>query len=430
MTTGAIILGVILVVVQLTLPRKWAFAPLLFAAAHTSQTEALGDLTTVRLVLITGILRGLVATPKLLIRRAPLDLPFLAFFLVAIVSSFAHSADADNPLKFRLGFAGSILFTYGYCKLLLPERDLYKQIALVLVLALTPLAALLAIEQRTGKNLYSAVGAKREDTLNRAGRNRAMGPFGTPILAGTVGAVAFPLFLPLFRTRRTVGLIGAASAVVIVGASASSGPIGTLAIGTFGAAVWKWRRHLRLGMVAGALLLSAYPILKGKGPWHVLTSIDLVGGSTGWHRAKLIDNAFLHFGEWWFAGTDYTAHWMPYRLPQNPNHCDLTNYFIHIGVIGGVPLLVCLLWIVYRSFKLLNNQSSSQAGDSDLFQVWCSTCALAAFCISALTISYYDQVYVFFYLLISATQVIPISARTSSQLAPVPQTRTSLPFIR
>ena len=149
--------------------------------------------------------------------------------------------------------------------------------------------------------------------------------------------------------------------------------------------------------------------------WYLIALVDFVGGSTGWHRSYLIDTAIDHISEWWLFGTDYTRHWMPYGLPSIPEHCDLTNYYIHLGVIGGLPLLICLCFIIYRTFRALNILFNRGI---DIFPVWCYTSLFITHSVAFLTISYFDQTFVLFYAplgMISA--IVEISDNSSHESA-------------
>ena len=36
--------------------------------------------------------------------------------------------------------------------------------------------------------------------------------------------------------------------------------------------------------------------------WALIQRIDIVGGSSGWHRYELIDQCIKHFSDWWLMG--------------------------------------------------------------------------------------------------------------------------------
>ena len=91
---------------------------------------------------------------------------------------------------------------------------------------------------------------------------------------------------------------------------------------------------------------------------------------------------------------------MPYGLAAVPEHCDLTNYYIHLGVTSGLPLALCLLMIQWKSFKMLGNGLKRTAGTPDEYWYWCLASAFFAHGVTFLSISYFDQMYVFFWVLV------------------------------
>ncbi len=148
--------------------------------------------------------------------------------------------------------------------------------------------------------------------------------------------------------------------------------------------------------------------------------MDFVGGSTGWHRAYLIDMAVQHLDEWWMFGSDSTRHWMPYGLLAVPEHCDLTNYYIHLGVMAGMPVVITLIAIQWKSFRIIGQRMSElrKSNSPDEFWLWCLGSALFAHAITFLSISYFDQIYVFFWGLIGGLMgfVVSNAPRETSSL--------------
>lgn len=414
--------SVALVIAQFTLPRRLAFLPLLIAACHTPYYATLGgQFNAVRLVLFAGLMRASVSGLIDWNPRKPLDLIMAVWSGIALLSAFGH--ETGNPFIYRAGLVLNVFGTYLYGRCYLRERSDFIMLARCLVVVLLPLAALLTIEAATGTNGYSGFGTRFDFAITRDEQNRAMGPFGTPILAGTMGAICFPLFVALWREHRRAAVLGFLATFAIVSASASSGPIGTLLLAGGALFLWKWRASLGRVKLAIAVLLILIQLYRERSVWYLISLIDFVGGSTGWHRSRLLDSAINHLGEWWFMGTDYTRHWMPYGLPSVPDHCDLTSYYVHLGVIGGLPLTLALIAILWRSFSLLGRRMRQlRAADSPHeFLLWCAGSALFAHTLTFFTISYFDQLYVFFYMLIAAVPILvraPAPAKSPRVTAP------------
>ena len=138
--------------------------------------------------------------------------------------------------------------------------------------------------------------------------------------------------------------------------------------------------------------------------YYIIARINLVGGSTGWHRSALIESAFNHLQEWWFAGTDYTRHWMPTGVSWSPDHTDITNHYIQMGVIGGLPLMFLFIAILVKGFSFVGQTvgQSSDLPSETRFMVWALGSALFTHAATFISVSYFDQSYLFIYMTLAA----------------------------
>jgi hypothetical protein len=213
--------------------------------------------------------------------------------------------------------------------------------------------------------------------------------------------------------------------LTMVVASSSSGPQIALLAGVFGLICWRWRywtRQLRIAAVAGYILLDL--IMKAPA-YYLIARIDLAGGSTGWHRAHLIEMSIKHLNEWWFAGTDYTRHWMPTGVSWSPEHTDITNYYIQMGVWGGLPLVALFVWFLWHGFKAVG-MATWMIDPWDPFQaffIWAIGASLLAHAATAIAVSYFDQSFLFLYTAVAAavsvhTAVIAAVAIPAAEHAP------------
>jgi hypothetical protein len=134
--------------------------------------------------------------------------------------------------------------------------------------------------------------------------------------------------------------------------------------------------------------------------WFLIARIDFAGGSTGFFRAALISSTIDHFREWWLVGTNYTRHWMPTGVSWSPDHTDITNYYISMGVIGGMPTLISFVLIIIVSFRELSKSLRLflQKSFKENIIVWTLGATLFAHIFTFLSIAYFDQLVVFWYL--------------------------------
>ncbi len=394
-----------LILLQVSLPKRYAFVPLLIAAFNIGNVEFMGELTIVRALIIVGLIRGVATGSRPIDTSNGIDRLFLLFAFFALLSAAFHPEAPYNPYNERIGLVLNVLgsFLYGRCYLIGEEP--LKRLAMGSLIALLPLALMLTLEVSTGKNYYYGhFGARRAAAMFRDGF-RASGPFAHSILAGTSGAVTIALFVPFWNMKRKLAILGIIGCLLIVIASNSSGPIAATGF-TFGLIyLWRKRQYVSKAKWAVVWCIIIMSLYMNRPFYYIIDSIDFTGGSTGWHRARLIEMSIEHLGEWWMFGTDYTRHWMPTGVSWNTNHTDLTNYYIHLGVMGGLPLTFLLIAIIVFSTKKLLNQVFTLESENrmpEAFTAWCALAALGAHTSSFISISYFDQMYVLFYLLIAS----------------------------
>lgn len=390
-----------LVLAQIFLPRRYAFAPLLISACHVGTIEFLGELSLPRLLVLVGLGRAATSGDFRFSFSNAVDRCAVAFAVAALLTAGTH--DTDHNFYFtNIGLILNVCGSYLYGRAYLQGIDWWRDLARVSVIVAVPLALLMAYEVSAGENPYSVLGINSGGVHFRDGEIRARGPFRHSILGGTAGAVLLPLCLILWREQRVLAMVGILASLTIVVTSTSSGPI--VAALAAGGLVWCWRKREHLPKLKWAipLVVIALSLYMNRPFYYIIDSIDFTGGSTGWHRARLIEMGIEHLDEWWLAGTDFTRHWMPTGVSWNPDHTDITNYYLHLGVIGGLPLMlsiVAMIWFAFRSlFRFIPLDSDvHRPGD---FALWCLGCSLAAHALSFVSISYFDQMYVIFYLLV------------------------------
>ena len=401
MNTAFLVIAAILVPAQIFLPRRYAFAPLLISACHVGTIEFLGDLSLPRLLVLVGLGRAVMTGNFRFSFSNVIDRCFVAFALAAMLTAGAHDTDYNFHVS-NLGLILNVCGSYLYGRAYLEGAGWWRDLACVSVIVALPLAILMTYEVASGENPYSVLGITSGGVSIRDGEIRARGPFRHAILAGTAGAVLLPLCMILWRDKRVLAMVGIAASLTVVFTSTSSGPIAAALAA--GGLVWCWRKRAHIPKLKWAvpLCIIALSLYMNRPFYYIIDSIDFTGGSTGWHRARLIEMGIEHLDEWWLAGTDHTRHWMPTGVTWNPDHTDITNYYLHLGVIGGLPLmlsLVAMVWFSFRSLSRFIRLDRGILGPED-FALWCLGCSLAAHALSFISISYFDQMYVFFYLLI------------------------------
>jgi len=163
------------------------------------------------------------------------------------------------------------------------------------------------------------------------------------------------------------------------------------------------RRGILLTFIALALMMNA-PV------WYLIGRLSELVGGTGWYRSFVIQAAIEHFNEWWLIGTSRTVHWSPWAenvLYSSSDMMDITNDYIMQGLNGGLLMLGLFLAIIVRCFKtiggLLHHGTNPPIHEKLL---WGLGVAVAAHCMSFISVSYFDQIKVFWFWLLAAIAAV------------------------
>lgn len=331
-------------------PRRYALVPTLVLVCFVGSTQriviATLDFNFLRLMVLVGWTRVILRGEYAGWRWKRLDSVVLAWAICStVVATMLHS-NFESFIT-RLGLLYDAVGLYFLVRILVRgfcDLRTFAQWAAIISL---PVAIAFLIEQSTGRNMFASFGGVAEITTIRDGRMRCRGPFLHPIIAGSFWAALMPLMAALWWYRgwnRFLALLGIAGAMVVVITCSSATPLGGVIAGVIAATLFplrRWIACLRWGTVLGLLVLQLFmtnPI------WHLLARVQLVSGSTGWYRYKLIDEFFRNINEWWLIGTETYSSWWEYGFDA------VTNEYIFQGVEGGLLTLCIFLGIIGTAF--------------------------------------------------------------------------------
>ncbi len=391
------------------LPRKWALLPILVSACYMTRAQGIiiGPLhfSIIRLMLLLGFLRALIREKRLMISLNVLDRLVLVWAIWILISSIFHN-DFSGALVYRLGLFYDVCGIYFLVRIFCQSKQEVVQLFKIIAIILVPVAAEMLYEKIAEHNIFSIFGGVDEIPYIRLGKARASGPFSHAILAGTVGAICFPITVSLWKIDRKISFIGSLASLIMIYASTSSGPILSALAGISALIMWRVRQKTKIILWFIIIGYISLDIFMNDPAYYIMARIDITGGSTGWHRAKLIQSSIEHISEWWIGGTDYTRHWMHIGLATNPNHADITNHYIQMGVWGGLPLMILFISQLIQGFsyvaKTLKRWSEMHIPVRYQFAMWALGASLFAASVTGLSISYFDQSYIFLYIPLAA----------------------------
>ena len=333
----------------LSLPRRLAMFPFLVVVCFIPSVQRLNlgglDFTLLRIMILFGWIRILSRGELQRITKNRADTIIVAWALAEAAAYILLRRDFSSVV-YMAGLMFDSLGMYFIVRALIKNWEDLQRLAVGLVIVSVPMALAFAFEKLTSRNLFALFGGASAITSIRDGKLRAVGAFSHPILSGCFMASIVPFMVARWWTGgagRMQAVLGFVCSTIVILACASSTPMAALFAGIMAAFFWILRtqmQSIRWGIVAG--LIGLHFVME-QPVWHLICRVDLAGGSTGWHRFLLIDNAIHRVGEWGLLGTVSTIHW-------GRDMHDITNQFVLEGVRGGLSALILFSVLVGVSF--------------------------------------------------------------------------------
>lgn len=405
-------------------PRRVALYPVFALACFVSPAQRIVigglDFTLTKILVLVALARILVRGEMRGMRWTRVDSAVTAWIGFSTAAFITLHGTSDAIVN-RAGWALEIYGLYLVLRMSIREfADVDRLTRLLMWLAL-PVAAAFAVELTTGHNPFAIFGGVEEITRIRDGKLRCQGAFAHPIIAGVFWASTLPLFwVAMRRGSRLLAPLALCAAGFIVFATASSTPLAAVLVVGLGFALFPFRgslKHLRWAGLFGGVFLHFY---REKPIWHLMSRIDLSGGSTGYHRFKLMDGAIHNFDEWALLGTLDTE-W----LGMN----DITNQFVLEGFNGGIAALLALVFAPAFAFMLVGRTLRTVAMPrSRQLAVWGFGVVLAVHAASFLAVSYFGQANLVFVFALALIAGLPRMANGHEPVVRTPTRRRVEPW--
>jgi hypothetical protein len=140
-------------------------------------------------------------------------------------------------------------------------------------------------------------------------------------------------------------------------------------------------RTVRWGIVVALLGLQMFmraPV------WFLIQRVEL-SGTSGYHRAILVDNFVRHFGDWWLVGTQNMSTW-------DFETWDTSNEFVSQGETGGLLTFIFFLAIICRVFGRTGAARKAVEGKTKQeWFFWLLGVCMFANVLAFFGVSYWDQ---------------------------------------
>jgi hypothetical protein len=365
-----------------------------------------------RILILVGLCRLLIKQETNGFKLVTLDKLFICWMVVGFICELLRGGSAET--------FGAVYDAAGIYFLIRiwtqTSEDVLAHLRLLAFLAII-VGICMAWETIRREDLFYVFGGVAKIPTERDGRFRAEGPFLQPILAGTFGATLFPLLIGLWRNGgrgRWLVLGGIVGSVIITVASASSGPLLTFVAALIGFGLWPMRERMHFFRRSIVIVLIGLTLVMNAPVWYLIARMSDVTGGGGWHRSWLIQQFMTHLSQWWLVGTSYTANWAPGGevMPNNPNMMDITNQYVAQGIHGGILCLGLFVAIIVICFKTVGRFVRGELEPTvHRIMLWALGVSLASHCAAFISVSYFDQIQVFWFWLLAVIAGVPLWAR-------------------
>lgn len=413
---ATVILGALLVLA----PRRYAIAPMVLMACFIPSAQRLvvmgADFSLLRILV-------LFAWSRLILRNEfegfvwnRLDKMFVAWKTSGMLI-YVLAYGTTSAFIYRCGWVFDGFGMYFFFRCMLREwRDFDFLIRTFIVISF-PVALAFCVERITGRNVFSTFGGVPEITVVREGRLRCQGAYAHAILAGCFWATSMPWMVSqMVSGRKWTGAAGIAAALIVVLNCSSSTPILALFFMLLGILLYFARNYVRIIRWSFLLLLVVLHLTMNNPVWHLLARVNIVGGSTGWHRYKIMDTTINNFSKWWLLGETNPMSWGVWQMR------DITNQYILEALLGGLLSLTCFIVMIGVAFGLVG-KSLRKCGEnaSQRILVWSVGAALFTHVSIFFSVSYFGQIIMLWYLTLA---MIGSLSGVTSESARVPLATT------
>lgn len=393
-TQETTIVVIFLAVLTLFLPLRYFLFPYIVAACFVPADQRIIiadlDFTVLRILIVSGVIRLCIGGNANNVKWNRFDKLVLIWAIVGAIIYVMQWKNMGGVI-YKCGVLFDVLGLYWLFRQTLRSwENVYFSIKVLAFCALI-MVPFVVYEWKTGFNPFAILG--RVGTVVREDRIRCQASFPHSIMLGLFWATLTPLFIGLIRVKKHNLLYWAATvaSIFIVCVTASSTPLGTLATILVFLALFRFRRYGKQ-MAYGFFGLLVILHFSMEAPvWHLLARVNIVGGSTGWHRYNLIDKAVSHFGEWALLGTRSTRHWA-WGLQ------DITNHYILEGVRGGFITLILFVCLLVLAISVTGKYSLRSVSSGRQWFSWCLCVSVLGHCVSFIGVSYFGQIMMLLYL--------------------------------
>ena len=383
----------VLVVLTMTVPRKWILLPFVMAACIVPPDQRIIifdlDFTTIRFCILSAIFRLYLCNEVRRIKWNAFDKLFLTWIIVGAVVYVMQWHDM-RAVILKSGVLYDSLGLYWIFRMsIISWNDIHRVIKMFAIFAIIS-APMIIYERVTHNNPFALLGHVKG--AFHGGRFRCEGPFAHFIMMGLFWASVVPVFVSYFAVGRSKLLYALASvcALICVILSASSTPLMAMVAIAFFGALWKFRSYGRtIALGIGAMIFALHVVMEAP-VWHLVSRVNVFSGSTGWHRFNLFNQFVKNIGEWFLLGCRDVEHWGIFQG-------DVTNQYVLEGVRGGALTLVVFVIMVVQAVRITGICSMKSKSREIRILCWGFCVSILGHCVSFWGVSYFGQIMLLLY---------------------------------
>ncbi len=385
----------VLCILILVLPRKLLLAPFVMGIFFVPADQCLvvggANFFVSQIMVISAILRMAVRGEMQSVKINTCDVVFMVSTLYVATVYVLYDMSTE-VLVFRCGRLLESFGAYFIFRVSTRSWADVSRFGTLLAAGVIMLLPFVVKEHLTANNPFAILG--RSATALRDGRLRCSSSFPHPIMLGSFAAALCPLFFGCLKAtgRKVFWGVPLVVAVYFVIASASSGPALSLVGGVLFLASFRLRKYAKEFVIGAFAVLCLLSILMNAPVWFVIARINVVPGSTGWHRANLVQQFADHFGEWWLLGARGPAivSWGVYAA-------DVTNHYLALGANGGFLGMALFIGLLALCINALRKYSRRPIPLVTQWLVWGVCVSLITHCISFMSVTYFGQISLLLY---------------------------------
>lgn len=398
----ALVLGITLVMV----PRRYAVVPMLLLACFIPSAQRIvimgADFNLLRILVVFAWVRLLVRSEFYGFQWNRLDTMMIAWMGSGTLI-FTMAYGTQSAFVNRCGWMFDGFGMYFFFRCVFREWRDFDFLIRAFILIGFPVAFAFLVERITGRNAFAIFGGVQGITAIRDGRLRCQGAYDHAILAGCFWVGVLPWMIAYAsRGHKWLGVAGIAAGLIVVINCASSTPLLAFCFMLVGMSLYFVRNQVRIIRWGFLLVLVMLHFVMDKPVWHLIARVNVVGGSTGWHRYMIMDATINNFSKWWLLGEKDPLSWGVWQMR------DITNQYILEALRGGLLSLLCFIVMIGVAFGIVGRTiRSCEDNGKNRVLVWSVGTALFVHVCIYFAVSYFGQIIMMWYLTLAMIGSLP-----------------------